>query len=152
MLKSIVGPVINSRGMIYGPLEKLGVMFLFGRFLDDFGFLVEEINPIGPKAVLRRPVRDGLERIEAAFALNSSEAKASGYLDDCSLLICWRDDWGECPCEVLELKPRVFKITPARHALDRIIGKTHSNGAAGNYNAPREESEPLDESPEEGLH
>ncbi|MCP4632456.1 MAG: hypothetical protein GY855_05980 [candidate division Zixibacteria bacterium] len=131
MTKSIVGPVINARRMVYGPVEKYGVMFLFARLLDELGFIIEEIVPVGPRVVARREVKEGLERLEAAFAFNSSEARGDGYLDNCEILVCWQDDWGDCPCEVLELRSQVLGSTPARRAIDRVIGTAHTTDVAG---------------------
>ncbi len=127
MAKSIVGPVINSRGIIYGPTEKFGVMFIFAKLADDLGFFLEEVNPEGPKAILRREIKNGLERVDSIFAFKSSEANHDDYLSDCDLLVCWNHDWQECPVEVIELRSRFVKTSAARFALDKVVGKTHQS-------------------------
>jgi hypothetical protein len=33
--KSIVGDLINFRGLVYAPLNENGVIFLFGKVMDD---------------------------------------------------------------------------------------------------------------------
>ena len=152
MAKSIVGPVINTRGMVYAPVEKTGVMFLFARLLDDLGYIVEEIVAEGPRVVARREIKEGLERIEIAFAFNSSEARAGVSLEGCDLLVCWQDDWGDCPCEVLELRPRLLRSTPAKRAMDRVLGKAHTSDVAGISKSEQKDAMPESDESEAELH
>lgn len=153
MAKSIVGPVINTRGMVYAPAEKYGVMFLFARLLDEMGFVIEEIVPNMPRVVARRQIKEGLEKTELAFAFNSSEARGEGYLNGSDILICWQDDWGDCPCEVIELRSRLMKtVSPARRASDKIFGKAHTSDVAGASKSETQESVPVgDEESDEEL-
>lgn len=146
MPKSIVGPVINTRGMVYAPVEKTGVMFLFARLLDDLNFIIEEIVPNGPRMIARREIKEGLEKAEVSFAYNSSEARSEGNLDNCDLLVCWQDDWGDCPCEVLELRSRLLQTSPARKAMERVLGTAHTTDVAGSAQPETKESS---EEPEE---
>jgi len=142
MAKSVVGQVINTRCMVYAPVEKIGIMFLFARLLDDLGFIIEEIVPKGPRVIARREIKEGLEKVEVAFAFNSSEARGEGYLDNCDLLVCWQDDWGDCPCKSLELRSRLLRNTPAKKAMDKVLGKAHTADVAGTGKAePKEETE-----------
>jgi hypothetical protein len=152
MAKSIVGQVINARGMVYAPTDKYGVMFLFARLLDEIGYIVEEIVPQGPRVIARREIKEGLEKIEIAFAFNSSEARSDNYLDNCDVLVCWQDDWGDCPCEVIELRPRLIRVSPAKRAVDRVLGKAHTTDVAG-VNKPESEGEQTEEGDSEAeLH
>ena len=43
--KSIVGDLINFRGMVYSPLNEMGVIFLFGKVIEDLNMYIEEIKP-----------------------------------------------------------------------------------------------------------
>jgi hypothetical protein len=40
--RSIVGSLINFRGLVYSPVNEQGVVFLFGRVLDDLNMYIEE--------------------------------------------------------------------------------------------------------------
>lgn len=41
---SIVGEIINFRGLVYSPINEQGVVFLFGRLLDDLNMYIEEVR------------------------------------------------------------------------------------------------------------
>ena len=43
--KSIVGDLINFRGLVYAPLNENGVVYLFGKVTEDLHMYVEEIKP-----------------------------------------------------------------------------------------------------------
>jgi hypothetical protein len=43
--KSVVGDLINFRGMVYAPMNENGVIFLFGKVMEDLYMYVEEIKP-----------------------------------------------------------------------------------------------------------
>ncbi|GEM_PF-4251669 len=153
MAKSIVGPVINSKRMIYGPSDKLGTMIMFTRILDELGFYIEEIIPENQRMILRRELENGfLEKVETAFTFISSEARRNGYLEGCDLLVCWKDDWGECPVEVLELKPtiNIRKIT-SNDMWEKVVGKSHKKNNSEDISAPKTKTDSESETPEEEL-
>ena len=41
---SIVGEVINFRGLVYSPINEQGVVFLFGKLSKDLNIEIEEIQ------------------------------------------------------------------------------------------------------------
>lgn len=43
--KSIVGDLINFRGLVYSPMNENGVIFLFGKVVEDLNMYIEEIKP-----------------------------------------------------------------------------------------------------------
>ena len=43
---SIVGDLINFRGLVYAPLNENGVVFLFGKVMEDLNMYIEEIKPV----------------------------------------------------------------------------------------------------------
>ena len=62
MERSIVGKLINFRGLVYSPINEQGVVFLFGRILEDLNLYIEEIRIKYPDCVARRYTGKGWER------------------------------------------------------------------------------------------
>lgn len=105
---SIVGDLINFRGLVYSPINEDGVIFLFGRVVDDLHMYIEEIKPGFPDCVARRYTGRGWERILIEFEYQSSNFKTHGHdPDGCDVLVCWEHDWKNCPLEVIELKSEI---------------------------------------------
>ncbi|MDD3492271.1 MAG: hypothetical protein PHZ19_02080 [Candidatus Thermoplasmatota archaeon] len=103
--KSIVGDLINFRGLVYAPLNENGVVFLFGKVMDDLGMYIEEIKPGFPDCVARRFTGKGWERVSIEFEYKSSNFKDHRHdPDKCDIIICWEHDWDNCPLEVIELR------------------------------------------------
>lgn len=60
--KSIVGDLINFRGLVYSPMNENGVIFLFGKIAHDLNMYVEEIKSGFPDCIARRFIgKDGKE-------------------------------------------------------------------------------------------
>lgn len=106
---SIVGDLINFRGLVYSPVNEDGVVFLFGRVVDDLHMYIEEIKPGYPDCVARRFTGKGWEKILIEFEYQSSNFKSHGHdPKECNLIVCWEHDWKECPLEVIELKSEIL--------------------------------------------
>jgi hypothetical protein len=116
--KSIVGDLINFRGLVYSPVNEDGVVFLFGRVVDDLHMYIEEIKPGFPDCVARRFTGKGWERTLIEFEYLSSNFKQHGHnAEDCDVIVCWEHDWKGCPLEVIELKTEIQNMasTPILH-------------------------------------
>ena len=106
--KSIVGDLINFRGLVYAPLNENGVVFLFGKIADDLNMYIEEIKPGFPDCIGRRYIGKGWERVAIEFEYQSKNFVQHGHdPTDCDLIICWEHNWTECPIEVIELKSEI---------------------------------------------
>jgi hypothetical protein len=106
--KSIVGDLINFRGLVYSPLNENGVIFLFGKVADDLNMYIEEIKPGFPDCIGRRFIGKGWERVAIEFEYQSLNFKQHGHdPKKCDLIICWEHNWDNCPIEVLELKSEI---------------------------------------------
>jgi len=103
MEKSIVGDLVGRRGIVYAPINRAGVLLLFGRLLDEFDMLIEEIAADCAYVVARRRIDSGWEKVRIALAYRSSELSA-GPDSGPDLLICWQHDWPACPIRTFELK------------------------------------------------
>lgn len=109
--RSIVGDLINFRGMLYAPMSESGVVYLFGKMADDLNMYIEEIRPEAPDAIARRFTGKGWERLRVEFEFRSSQYRLRGHdADDCDLIVCWEHDWTDCPVEVLELRDRIREL------------------------------------------
>lgn len=103
--KSVVGDLINFRGLVYSPMNENGVIFLFGKVMEDLNMYIEEIKPGFPDCIGRRFNGKGWERILIEFEYLSSNFKLHKHDPrNCDMIICWEHDWPECSLEVIELK------------------------------------------------
>ena len=108
---SIVGDLINFRGLVYAPLNENGVVFLFGKIMADLNMYIEEIKPGFPDCIARRFVGKGWERVAIEFEYVSSNFKAHKHdPKQCDVIVCWEHDWRDCPLEVIELKSEIQKL------------------------------------------
>jgi hypothetical protein len=106
--KSVVGDLINFRGLVYAPLNENGVVFLFGKVVDDLHMYIEEIKPGFPDCIARRYTGKGWERVAIEFEYASSNFKQHGHNpNDCDVVVCWEHDWKDCPLEVIELRSSI---------------------------------------------
>jgi hypothetical protein len=106
--RSVVGDLINFRGLVYAPINENGVIFLFGKVADDFNMYIEEIKPGFPDCIGRRFVGKGWERVAIEFEFKSSNFKLHKHNEkECDIIICWENDWKNCPLEVIELKTEI---------------------------------------------
>jgi hypothetical protein len=109
--RSIVGDPINFEGLIYGPLNENGVIFLFSKIHDKLGINIEAIKPGFPDAKGRRKTGKGWEDIWIEFEFKSSHFKVHGHdPKECDVIVCWEHDWKDCPIEVIELKTRIEEL------------------------------------------
>ncbi len=80
--KSIVGDLINFRGLVYAPLNENGVVFLFGKIADDLNMYIEEIKPGFPDCIGRRYIGKGWERVAIEFEYQSRNFVQHGHDPD----------------------------------------------------------------------
>ncbi len=106
--KSIVGDLINFRGLVYAPINENGVIFLFGKVVNDLNMYIEEIKPGYPDCIGRRFVDKGWVKVAIEFEYKSSNFKTHKHdPKGCDLIVCWEHDWKDCPLEVIELKTEI---------------------------------------------
>lgn len=109
--RSLVGSPINFRGIVYGPINEQGVVFLFSKIHDELGIKIEAVQQGFPDARARRFNGKGwiVENIE--FEYKSSHFIQHGHnLDECDIIVCWKHDWKDCPLEVIEMRSLIKKL------------------------------------------
>lgn len=116
------GPPLDCPGLRHAPTSESGVIFVFGMVCERLGFVVDAIHAHFPDCEAKRRTghQDKLwEPVRIEFELRASNFRAQGHrLDQCDLIVCWEDDWPDCPLEVLALKDLVVaerKHEPATH-------------------------------------
>ena len=110
--KSIVGDLINFRGLVYSPINENGVIFLFGKVADDLNMYVEEIKSGFPDCIARRFTGKGWERLSIEFEFCSKNFLLHKHdHKKCDLIVCWEHNWANCPIEVIELKERIKEFS-----------------------------------------
>lgn len=101
---SIVGGPINYGGLIYAPVNEMGVILLFGMVFEELGMIVEEVRIGFPDATIRRFNGQGWTKEFVEFEYKSSYYKQHKHpLHGCDIIVCWSHDWSDCPLEICEL-------------------------------------------------
>jgi len=109
--RSIVGDPIKFEGLMYGPMNENGVIFLFSKIHKKLGIIIEAIQPSYPDAKARRETPRGWEDVWIEFEYKSSSFKIHKHdPKECDIIVCWENDWKDCPIEVIELKEIIKKL------------------------------------------
>jgi hypothetical protein len=88
--RKIVGSPLNFRGLVYGPINEQGVLYLFGLIANDLNIRVESIQQGYPDCTAIRYAGKGKwERINIEFEFKSSNFDHDP--DKCDVLVCWED-------------------------------------------------------------
>lgn len=117
-LEHKLGRQIGVRGMVYAPMNELGVVFLFGRLAPQLGFCIESIRPQFCDCMATRRgkrLRIEFEYWASAYASHRHDPKGA------DVVVCWEDDWaGRHPkyrhLEIVSLKkhagamPKIFAV------------------------------------------
>ncbi len=109
---NIYGDFINFRGLQHAPVNEQGVVFLFGMICRELGYVVEIVKPGFPDCEAKREVRPGMwQRVRIEFEFRSRTFRSHGHdPDQCDVIVCWQDNWPDCPIEVVELKSAIQRL------------------------------------------
>lgn len=101
------GDPIDFRGLRHAPVNEQGVVLLFGMVAHELGYLVEVVQTGFPDCEAKRQVASGQwQRVRIEFEYESRNFRDHGHdPQQCDVIVCWRDNWAECPedLEVVEL-------------------------------------------------
>jgi hypothetical protein len=102
----IYGPLLRPYPLIHGPVNEAGVIYLFGTMADDLGYVVTRMQTDFPDCeAMRRIEGNRWQRVRIEFEYESRNFVKHGHdASGCDLIICWTNNWPECPVEVLELE------------------------------------------------
>jgi len=108
------GTPIDFRGLRHAPLNEQGVVYLFALVAREIGFTVEAIGTSFPDCEAKRRMDkkgERWQRVRIEFEFNSSDFKRHDHpIEGCDLVVCWKNDWNECPLEVIELSTTIRKL------------------------------------------
>jgi hypothetical protein len=101
----LLGEFIDFRGLKHTPVNEQGVVFLFGMVALELGIVVEIVRTGFPDCEAKRRVgKDRWERIRIEFEFQSRNFLSHCHDKDCcDVIVCWENNWPDCPLEVLEL-------------------------------------------------
>jgi len=109
-----LGDPIQFRGMKFAPVDKKGVIFLFGMIAAELGFIIESLSPEFPDCLARRCIdleNNQWEQTRIQFEYCCSEADEGKIQENgCDLIVCWIHDLKDCPVEILELKSEMDRF------------------------------------------
>lgn len=112
----LTGEPIHFRGLRFAPVNKQGVIYIFGMVAHELGFIVESLLTGEPDAQARRKLEESpqhWEQVRLQFAFKSSEFAALGFSEEhADLIVCWIHDWDESPLEILELRSTINYLAP----------------------------------------
>jgi hypothetical protein len=108
------GEFLNFRGLQHAPINEQGVVFLFGMVAKELGYIVESIAVGFPDCEAKRCVnrkKSLWERVLIEFEFQSRNFTEHGHdQNQCDVIVCWENNWKNCPLEVLELKSEIKKL------------------------------------------
>jgi len=106
------GNPIGFRGLRHEPINEQGVVFLFGMVAKELGYMVEAVQTGFPDCeAIRRIDKGRWERVKIEFEFESRNAASHSQLQSgCDLIVCWRNNWPECPVEVVELSKEITNL------------------------------------------
>jgi hypothetical protein len=99
------GPLMRPYPLICGPVNEMGVVYLFGAMAEKLGFVVLRIQQEFPDCeALMLVDGDRCELVRIEFEYESRNfLKHMHEARECDLIVCWKHNWPECPLDVLEL-------------------------------------------------
>lgn len=111
-IDDIVGEPMELQVMRWTPTNEMGVVALFIEFRKELGFpLIEFIRTRFPDAAVFESSSKGYIRRYIEFEFKSSGYKAHVKSKrKCHYVVCWENDWKDCPIPVLELKQMIPDI------------------------------------------
>ena len=103
--RPMYGKLVALGPMVCAPTNENGVLVLFGAMAERLGFLVLRVQLGFPDIEAWRIVGpDRLQRVKIEAEYLSRNFLAHGHdPKGCDLIVCWEDNWPECPVEVIEL-------------------------------------------------
>jgi len=99
------------------PVNEAGVVFLFGCLAPHLGYIVEAIQTNFPDCEAKRKDPDNrLRRVRIEFEFESKNFLLHKHDPAaCDVIVCWRDNWEDCPLHVVDLSVELQKLKKLRH-------------------------------------
>lgn len=110
----LYGEPIDFRGLRHAPINEQGVVYVFGMVSRELGFYIEAIQQGFPdcEGKYLHDAKKNLwakARIELEF--RASSFREHGHnADQCDFIVCWINDWPDCPLRVIELSKEILRL------------------------------------------
>jgi len=112
---NVYGDFINFRGLQHAPVNEQGVVLLFGMICREIGYVVESVRSGFPDCEAKRQIPGKVgkwQRVRIEFEHQSRTFQVHGHDPNlCDVIVCWEDNWPDCPLEVLELRSILEKLS-----------------------------------------
>ena len=104
--RPVYGPLISPAALMHVPTNEAGVMFLFAAMALDMGFMATMVRAGFPDCeALREISPNRLQRVLIEFEYLSRNFVTHRHrVDKCDIIVCWINNWPDCPLEVIELR------------------------------------------------
>jgi hypothetical protein len=113
----LYGEPIDFRGLRHAPINEQGVVYLFGMVSRELGFYIEAIQQGFPDCegkYLYDRKKDLWAKARIEFEFRASSFKEHGHdPNGCNFVVCWINDWPDCPMTVIELRKEILTL-PAK--------------------------------------
>ena len=112
MDRPMYGNFLRIGPMVCAPTNENGVLVLFGAMAERLGFLILRVQLGFPDVEAWRIVGpDRLQRVKIEVEYQSRNFVAHGHdPKGCDLIVCWENNWPDCPVEVIELRKLVENV------------------------------------------
>lgn len=112
--RPLLGEFLNFRGLQHAPVNEQGVVFLFGMVARELDYVVEVVRTGFPDCEAKHRVgKDRWEKVRIEFEFQSRNFIDHDHdLNGCDLIVCWENNWNNCPLEVLELSAIIETLDP----------------------------------------
>jgi hypothetical protein len=110
--RPMYGNLLAVGPMVCAPTNENGVLVLFGAMAKQLGFLILRVQLGFPDVEAWRVVGpDRLQRVKIELEYQSRNFLHHNHdLGGCDLIVCWENNWPDCPVEVIELRKLVESV------------------------------------------
>jgi hypothetical protein len=100
----------------FAPTNEQGVLFVFGAVAQDLGLCITHVQTEFPDVEAMRIVGPNkCQRVLYELEYESRNFLAHGHsVHECDGIVCWINNWPECPVEVIELRRVVEELRNRR--------------------------------------
>ena len=104
--RPVYGPLMSPAAMMHVPTNEAVVLFLFAAMALELGYVATVVRRGFPDCeALREISPNRLQRVQIEFEyLSRNFLKHRHRVDKCDIIVCWINNWPECPLEVVELR------------------------------------------------
>jgi hypothetical protein len=114
-------PMFGNMG--FAPTNEQGVLFTFGAVAHELGFFIAKVQTEFPDVEALREIGPNLcQRTHWELEYESRNFLEHMHpLDGCDGIICWINNWPDCPLEVIELRSVVERLARSGPSAPRAM-------------------------------